>query len=184
MRIPIRNKGEAPLTVFVEPQCEQFEVPVGGEVIVRLADGCPHSIDVDRDWVTIWDEGGDASVEIISNSDKRVDDALMLVGVWLHRMGAKADALLLDGIVERLEQAIGYLAARDRVFKAFYSGFAGQDMSSQNDETIVACWRIGTTAARLNEAARNTQAFPDLNAAPFDTDTARTSFNRALGNGS
>ncbi len=183
MRIPIRNKGDTPLTVFVELQCEQFEVPVGGEAIVRLADGCPHSIDVDRDWVTIWDEGGDASVEIISNSDKRVDDALMLVGVWLRGMGAEADALLLDGTVERLEPAIGYLAARDRVFKAFYSGFAGQDVSSQNDETIVKCWRIGTTAARLNEAARKAQTFPDLSAAPFDTDTARTAFNRALGNG-
>jgi hypothetical protein len=58
MRIPIRNKGGSPLTVFVELQCDQFEVPVGGEAIVRLADGCAHSIDVDRDWVTIWDEGG------------------------------------------------------------------------------------------------------------------------------
>ncbi|MDY0960304.1 hypothetical protein SOM26_16555 [Sphingomonas sp. CFBP8993] len=88
--------------MFVELQCDQFEVPVGGEAIVRLADGRPHSIDVDRDWVTIWDEGGDASVEVISNSDKRVDDALMLAHIWLHRMGAEADALFLDDTVESL----------------------------------------------------------------------------------
>ncbi len=184
MRIPIRNKGEKPLTVFVELQCDQFEVPIGGEAIVRLADGRPHSIDVDSDWVTIWDEGGDASVEVISNSDKRVDEALMLARVWLHRMGAEADALRLDHTVESLEPTIGYLAARDRVFGAFYTGFAGHDVPSTNDDTIVACWRAGATAARLNEAARKARTFPELKAAPFDTDTARTAFNRALGNDS
>lgn len=116
-RIPVRNKGERPLTAFVELQCDQFEVPVGGEAIVRLADGRRHSTDVDRDWVTIWDEGGDASVEVISNNDKRVDDALMLARAWLHRMGAEADALLLDETVESLEPVIGYFAARESVFK-------------------------------------------------------------------
>lgn len=132
MRIPIRNKSDRALTVFVELQCDQFEVPVGGEAIVRLADGRPHSIDVDRDWVTIWDEEGDASVEVISNSDKRVDDALMLVWVWLHRMGAQSDALLLDDTVKSLEPSIGYFAARDRVFQAFYAGFSGHDVPSQD----------------------------------------------------
>jgi hypothetical protein len=52
MHIPIRNKGDRPLTVLVELQCEQFEVPVGGEAIVRPADGRPHSIDVDDAWIT------------------------------------------------------------------------------------------------------------------------------------
>ena len=184
MRIPIRNKSESPLTVFVELQCDQFEVPVGGEAIVRLADGRPHSIDVDRNWVTIWDEEGDASVEVISDSDRRIDEALMLARVWLHRMGAEADALLLDDTVESLEPDIGYLAARDSVFQAFYSGFAGHDVPPQSDETVVACWRAGATAARLNDAARKARTFPELSGAPFDTDTARTAFNRALGNGS
>ncbi len=184
MRIPIRNKSEKPLTVFVELQCDQFEVPVGGEAIVRLADDLPHSIDVFDAWVTIWDEGGDASVEVISDSDKRVDEALMLARVWLHRMGAEDEALRLDDTVESLEPTIGYLAARDRVFGAFYTGFAGHDVPSTNDETIVACWRAGATAARLNEAARKARTFPELKAAPFDTDTARTAFARALGNGS
>ncbi|MCJ2185168.1 hypothetical protein MTR62_21125 [Novosphingobium sp. 1949] len=170
------------MTVFVELQCEQFEVPVGGEAIVRLADGHPHSIDVDRDWVTIWDEGGDASVEVISSGDKRVDDALMLASVWLHRMGAEADALLLNRTVESLEPAIGYLAAQDRVFRTFYAGFAGHDLPPHEGETIVACFRAGGTAGRLNEAARAERTFPELNAAPFDTETAHTAFSRALGN--
>ena len=184
MRIPIRNKSESSLTVFVELQCEQFEVPVGGEAIVRLADGRAHSIDVDLDWVTIWDEEGDASVEVISSSDKRVDDALMLARVWLHRMGAGNDALLLDSTVKSLESEIGYFAARDRVFRAFHAGFTGDDAPSQNDKTVIACWRAGATAARLNEAARKARTFSELSAAPFDTDAARTAFNRALSNGS
>jgi hypothetical protein len=170
--------------VFVELQCEQFEVPVGGEAIVRLADGHPHSIDVDDAWITVWDEGGDASVEVISSSDKRIDDALMLVRVWLHRLGAETDAAVLDNVVESLEPSIGYFAARDRVFRAFYGGFSGGDATPPKDEIIVACWRAGATAARLNVAARETRMFPDLDAAPFDTDTARTAFSRALGNDS
>jgi len=184
MRIPIRNKGNSPLTVFVELQCDQFEVPVGGEAIVRLADDRPHSIDIDRDWITIWDEGGNASVEVISTSDKRIDDALMLAGVWLRRMGADTDALLLSNAVEQLELDIGYFSARNRVFQAFHAGFTGYGELTQNDEALAACRRAGENAARLNEAARETRTFPELSAAPFDTDLARAAFNRALGNGS
>lgn len=184
MRIPIRNKGDRPLTVFVELQCDQFEVPAGGEAIVRLADGHPHSIDVDDAWVTIWDESGDASVEVISSSDKRVDDALMLIRVWLHRLGADAEALLIDETVERLETTIGYFAARDRVFRAFHAGFSGADSPSQETRTLAACCVAGATAARLNAAAAQAQSFPELGTAPFDTNTARSAFSRALSNGS
>lgn len=184
MRIPIRNKGEKPLTLFVELQCEQFEVPVGGEAIVRLADGRPHSIDVDDRCITIWDEGGDASVEVISSSDKRIDDALMLVRVWLHRLGAETEAPVLDSVVEDLEPSIGYFAARDRVFRAFYGGFSGGNVAPSTDDTIVSCWRVGASAARLNAAARETRMFPELDAAPFDTNTARSAFKCALGDDS
>jgi hypothetical protein len=101
-------------------------------------------------WIAIGSpsgtKGGDATVEVISHNDKCVDEALMLARVWLHRMGAEADASLLDDTVESLEPTIGYLAARDRVFKAFYTGLSGHDVPSQNDETIVACWRVGATA--------------------------------------
>ncbi|MDZ7896364.1 MAG: hypothetical protein U5M50_16270 [Sphingobium sp.] len=90
------------MTVFVELQCVQVEVPVGGEAIIRLADGCPHSIDVDDRWVTIWDEDGSASVEVVTSDDRRIDDALMIARVWLHRLGAKDEALLIEATVEAL----------------------------------------------------------------------------------
>ncbi len=184
MRIPIRNKGTRPLQIFVELQCDQFEVPVDGEAIVRLTDGRPHSIDIDDEWLTIWDEGGDASVEVISNTDKRIDDALMLARIWLHRLGAESEASLIDNAVDKFETGIGYFAARDIVFRAFHGGFSSEGNRSQEDETLAACWHAGATAARLNDAARNARSFPELGAAPFDTDTARSAFKRALGDGS
>lgn len=180
MRIPIRNKGDRLLTIFVELQCDEFEVPVGGEAIIRLADGHPHSIDIDDAWVTIWDEGGDASVEIISGSDKRIDEALMLVRVWLHRLGAETEARLIDETVDRLELSVGYFLARDHVFRAFHAGFSGGGILEKEDEKLRACWSAGATAAQLNDAARSARSFPELNAAPFDTDTARTAFKRAM----
>jgi len=58
VRIPIRNKGAKPLTIFIEPICDQYEVPAGGEAVVILEDGRPHSFDVFEDgWVSIWNEG-------------------------------------------------------------------------------------------------------------------------------
>jgi hypothetical protein len=183
MRIPIRNKGNRPLTVFVELQCDQFEVPIGGEAIVRLEDGSPHSIDVDDAWVTVWDEVGNASVEVISSDDKRVDDALMYIRVWLHRLGAKTEALLIDQILEKLEISDGYFAARDRVFRAFYAGFSGQQRSWPTKD-ITSCFAAGVAAAQLNDAARKARSFPELGGAPLDTDTVRSAFDRALGNGS
>jgi len=183
MRIPIRNKSHRPLTIFVELQCDQFEVPTGGEAIVRLEDGRPHSIDVDDAWVTIWDEGGAASVEVISKDDKRIDEALMFTRIWLHRLGAESEAVLIDETIERFEASIGYFAARDRVFRAFHEGFSGS-VSPVSDKTLEACFLAGKTAARLNDSARIARSFPELDAAPFDTETVRSAFNRALDNGS
>ena len=58
MRIPIRNYLSAPLTIFIEPDCQQHDVPVGGEAVVTLAAGHSHSIDIHPDnWVSIWNEG-------------------------------------------------------------------------------------------------------------------------------
>lgn len=182
MRVPIRNKGNGPLTVFVELECDQFEIPVGGEAIVRLEDGRPHSIDVEDGWVTIWDEGGNASVEVITSGDKRIDEALMLVRVWLHRLGAEDEALLIDGAVESFELTVGYFAARDQIFRAFHEGFSNGECTPSADTRLIACYRAGVTAARLNRAAREARSFPELGSAPFDTDTARSAFDRALGN--
>ncbi len=66
MRLPIRNYLATPLTIFIEPVCDQYEVPAGGEAVVILEDGHPHSIDVHSDnWVSIWNEGPAwATVEI------------------------------------------------------------------------------------------------------------------------
>jgi len=68
MRLPIRNYLSTPLTIFIEPICDQYEVPVGGEAIVTLEDGHPHSIDVHPDqWVSVWNEGPKlAQVEIFN----------------------------------------------------------------------------------------------------------------------
>ena len=58
MRLPIRNYLAEPLLVFMEPYCDEHEVPPGGEAIITLEDGCPHSIDVHPgSWVSVWDEG-------------------------------------------------------------------------------------------------------------------------------
>lgn len=183
MRLPIKNKGNRPLTIFVELQCDEFEFPVDGEAIVRLEDGLPHSIDFEDGWVTVWDAGTNASVEIIQSSDKRVDEALSLARVWLHRFGADEEALLIGAAVEQLELIVGYFAARDQVFRAFHAGFSSEGGWSSDEAILVACHRAGVAAGRLNEVARKTTSIPELNAAPLDTDTARTAFARALSNG-
>ncbi len=66
MRLPIRNYLSTPLTIFIEPVCDQYEVPTGGEAVVILEDGHPHSIDIHpENWVSVWNEGPEwATVEI------------------------------------------------------------------------------------------------------------------------
>ena len=177
------------MTIFVEPWCEEFVVPIAGEAIVRLEDGAPHSIDIDDAWVTIWDEGGGAIVEIVSVDDKRVDDALMLAQTWLHRFGAEQEAKLIGRTVDELEPVVGYFNARAKVFGAFHDGFVseehGRSVSQGSWEgRLAASYRIGVRAAQLNRAARENHTFPDLSAAaPLDTDTVRSAFTRALANG-
>jgi hypothetical protein len=58
MLLPIRNYTTAPLTLFIEPFCEQHEIPPNGEAQVELEDGAPHSLDFHSDnWVSLWNEG-------------------------------------------------------------------------------------------------------------------------------
>ena len=57
MRLPIRNHTEKPLGLFIEPIFNEYEIPPGGEAIVTLEDGNPHSIDVHDGAVTVWNEG-------------------------------------------------------------------------------------------------------------------------------
>jgi len=66
MKLPIRNYLLKSLTVFIEPYCEEYEVPIGGQATITLQDGKPHSIDIHPDqFISVWDEGSEqASVEI------------------------------------------------------------------------------------------------------------------------
>lgn len=63
MKLPIRNYLPTPLTIFIEPICFQYEIPVGGEATITLEDGHAHSIDIHPDqWVSIWNEGNKSAV--------------------------------------------------------------------------------------------------------------------------
>lgn len=58
MRLSIRNYLSTVLTIFIEPVCHQYEVPVGGEAVVNLEDGYTHSVDIHpENWVSVWNEG-------------------------------------------------------------------------------------------------------------------------------
>ncbi|WP_395393918.1 hypothetical protein WBP07_01980 [Novosphingobium sp. BL-8A] len=64
MKLPIRNYLATRLTIFIEPYCDQYDVPAGGEAVVTLDDGFPFSIDVHpEEFITIWD-GGDNFAEV------------------------------------------------------------------------------------------------------------------------
>jgi hypothetical protein len=74
VRLPIRNYTSTPLTLFIEPYCNQFEIPPGGEAIITLEDGQPHSIDYHPDnWVSLWDEGLNpmATVEVFPDQNHK-----------------------------------------------------------------------------------------------------------------
>lgn len=68
MKLPIRNRSGLPLTLFIEPYCDQHEIPPDGEAIVTLTDGYPHSMDFHpENWVSLWDEGEtQAIVEVVT----------------------------------------------------------------------------------------------------------------------
>jgi hypothetical protein len=52
-----------PLTILIEPSCDQYEVAAGGEAIVTLEDGHPHSFEIHQDQhISIWNEGVEPAV--------------------------------------------------------------------------------------------------------------------------
>ena len=189
MRLPIRNTGKAPLTIFVEPYCDQYEVPIAGEAIVTLEDGAPHSIDLDAEHVTIYVEAGDWKVEVLSESEKSVDNALTLIRVWLYRLDAENAVVLIDDTINRLEKDAGYLGARVQVFEAFHQGFsfsngqaplAGETQPEwSGDRILYSSYGAGEIAARLNIAARSKDFGLGKGVGPFDTDTVRSAFVHA-----
>lgn len=189
MRLPIRNKSSRPLTLFLEMICDEREIPPGGMAIVRIADGALDSIDVHDGQVTIWDDSCEATIEVVSESDMRVDDAIMLARCWLNGFGASDEAQLIGETVDVLEPVVGYFKARRQIFAAFHDGFASEEgnmpvSEEPEDARLAACYRAGVIAARHNDTARRKRSYPHLNAsAPLDTDTVRSAFARALVDG-
>lgn len=71
MKLPIRNCLSVPLTLLIEPQCGEYQIPPGGEAIVTLQDGRTHSIDFHPDnWVSLWDEGADPIASVVVYTDQ------------------------------------------------------------------------------------------------------------------
>jgi hypothetical protein len=189
MRLPIRNKSDRTLTIFVEVLCHEYEVPAGGEAIVRLDDGLPHSIDIQEAWVTIWDEGVNATVEVITEEENAIIEALGFVRRWLISLDAQSAADEIDNAVDRLEKRDGYLKSHAKVFRAFHQGFRIKDAEASpiNDalppwsghKSLSGSYYAGGAAAYLDSIQRTKAAFPGLGVGPSDTDTARTTLDRA-----
>ena len=180
MRLPIRNKSSRPLTLFLEMICDEREIPPGGMAIVRIADGALDSIDVHDGQVTIWDDSCEATIEVVSESDMRVDDAIMLARCWLNGFGARDEAQLIGETVDVLEPVVGYFKARRQIFAAFHDGFA----SEEGNMPVTCADRPSAASPPLRGTARRKRSYPHLNAsAPLDTDTVRSAFARALADG-
>ncbi|MET1110294.1 MAG: hypothetical protein ABWX67_02075 [Allosphingosinicella sp.] len=194
MKLPIRNRASTPLTLFIEPYCDQHEIPPGGEAIVTLADGEAHALDFHpENWVSLWDGGGRlaARVEIVSKEQNIVIDALAFARGWLHQYGSrgKAAAMDLDEAVSRQEQADGYVLARFAVYKAFRQGFQAKatEVDPADDllprwsgsGTLAGAYRAGGAGAYFNHRTRLEPGLIELGQAPFDTDAARRIFEEA-----
>jgi hypothetical protein len=63
VKLPIVNRTDKPLTIFMEIYCNEYEVPPGGEAILDL-DEWPEAIEVHEGQVSIWDKGFNSPVEI------------------------------------------------------------------------------------------------------------------------
>lgn len=191
MRLPIRNRSDRPLHIFIEPWCDDYEVLPGGEAFVRLEDGHPHSIDVYNGQVTIWNEGdAQAVVEVVPEENQRIVEALQLARVWLYQLGGKDAADTMDGALSRLESTAGNVKARAMMFGAFHRGFAAKEAEPKpkgpalppwlGHEAVASAWAAGGAAAWLNRRARRRFGFPGWGKGPLDTDYAREAFARAI----
>lgn len=191
MKLPIRNRTPQPLTLFIEPYCDQHEIPPDGEAIVTLAEGFPHSLDFHQEnWVSVWDEGGTpATVEVVTKEQNVVIDALAFARRWLLRYGERAEAAAkdLDAAVAREERASGYVRARCDAYRAFRAGFRAKDVQPDGtplpdwtgSKTLEAAYRAGGAAAYFNHQTRLEPGLVELGEAPFDTDVAHSKFDEA-----
>lgn len=193
MRLPIRNHTATPLTLFIEPYCDQHEIPPGGEAIVTLDDGEAHSLNFHpENWVSLWDEGETcAVVEIVSREQNAVVEALAFVTVWLHQFGpeGKAAATAMKDAVQREEEAGGYVRARFAAYAAFRDGYRLKAAESgppsavlppwPGSEPLAGAYRAGGVAALFNHRVRLEPGLIELGEPPFDTDVARLKFEEA-----
>ena len=194
MKMPIRNYTSQPLTLFVEPYCDQFEIGPGEEAIVTLEEGRPHSLDLHADnFVSLWDEGQSeaAIVEVVSKDQNLVVDALSFARGWLFHFGSEGEAAArgIDTVVEREEPGSGYVGARFAAYKAFREGYRAMQSQPHPDDSALPQWdgraalagayRAGCMGAVFNQRVRLKPDLVELGEAPFDTDTARLKFEQA-----
>jgi hypothetical protein len=193
VKLPIRNYTSAPLTLFVEPYCDQYEIPPQGEAIVMLDDGEAHSLDFHpENWVSLWDEGENcATVEIVSKEQNTVVDALDFARGWLNQYGSegKKAAAGLNAGIHLEEKTLGYLRARFAGYQAFREGFRTKALEAEPEsaalpkwngkDTLADAYRAGGVAAYFNYRTRLEPGLVELGQAPFDTDTARRKFDDA-----
>jgi hypothetical protein len=193
MKLPLRNYTSTHLTLFIEPYCDQYEIPPKGEAIVMLDDAGAHSLDFHpENWVSLWDEGENcAIVEIVSKEQNAVIDALSFARGWLYQYGSegKEAAKDLEAAIEREEKDRGYLGARFDGYQAFREGFRAKAEEDQPESAKLPKWkgrdaladayRAGGVAAYFNYRTRLEPGLVELGKPPFDTDTARLKFNDA-----
>jgi hypothetical protein len=193
MKLPIRNHISSPLTLFIEPYCDQYEIPPEGEAIVTLEDGEPYSLDCcPENLVTLWgNHGGDALVEIVSKEQNRVIHALSFVHGFLFQYGreGKAAARDLHDSIDRSEKTDGYVGARFQAYKAFREGFRTKAAELEPRDARLRKWsagralagayRAGGVAAYFNHRTRIEPTLIDLGMPPFETDYAQRVFDEA-----
>jgi hypothetical protein len=193
MKLPVRNHTSTALTLFIEPYCDEYQIPPEGQAIVMLDDGAPHSLDFHpENWVSLWNEGDNyAVVEIISKEQNIVFDALGFVVGWLHQYGPEGAeaAEHMHAAIQREEKTLGYRGARFSSYRAFREGFRAKAAEANPDspalpqwngsETLESAYRAGGVAAYFNYRTRLEPELVELGKAPFDTDTARRMFDDA-----
>lgn len=195
MQLPTRNRSSKPLTLFIEPYCDEFEIAPDAEAIITLTDGAPHSLDFHSEsCVSLWDEGErPAVVEVVSKEQNAVVNALNFGRGWLHHFGAEGKTAVtdIDEAVARAEESHGYLAARFSAYRAFRDGFRLKQSDAEprdaalpewsGEPVLASVYRAGALAAVFNHRVRIEPNLIELGTPPFDTDTAREMFERADG---
>jgi hypothetical protein len=193
MKLPIRNHTSQPLTLFIEPYCDQHEIAPGGEAIVFHGDEKAPILDIHPDnWIALWDVGEtEAVVEVVSKEQVAVVDTLSFVTGFLFQFGAegKVAAKDIENAVEREEELSGYVEARFAAYRAFREGYrikqsqidtAGAALPQwSGQETLVGAYRAGGVGAVFNRRVRLEPTLIDLGKPPFDTDYARLKFEEA-----